>query len=67
MQFAHRERGMVTVFCKVTAVAGIITFYKGNEPVMVIHATLFTTNYNYRVVQVLTTFLQSVVHNLLKN
>jgi len=27
-----------------------------NEPVMVIQATLFTSNYNYRVVHVLTAF-----------
>ena len=31
-------------------------------PVMVIQATLFTSNYNYRVVHVLTSFAQSVVH-----
>ena len=38
-----------------------------NEPVMVIQATLFTSNCNYRVVHSLTPFLQkSIVHILLK-
>ena len=32
------------------------------EPVMVIQTALFTRDYNYRVVYVLTAFLQSIVH-----
>ena len=35
-----------------------------NEPVMVIQTTLFTLDYNYRVVYVLTAFLQSVILNI---
>ena len=35
---------------------------KMNEPVIVIQTTVFTSNYNYRVVHVLTPFPQSIVH-----
>ena len=33
-----------------------------NKPVMVIQATLYTSNYNYPVVPVLTASLQTIVH-----
>ena len=36
-----------------------------NEPVMVIQTVLFTHDYNYRVVYVLTAILQSVVKELI--
>ena len=62
------ECNMVVVFCKrLTRLLEVLHFIKKmNEPVMVIWTTLFTRCYNYRVVHVLTAFLESVVHILLK-
>ena len=48
---------------EVTSMVRNVTFIREmNEPVMVIQTTLFTNNYNYRVVHVLTLFPQSIVH-----
>ena len=61
MQVAYQGSVMVVVFCKKnTTVVGNRTFYKGNK-LTADGATLFRTNYNYRVMHVLTTFLQTIV------
>ena len=54
---------MVVVFCKnLPQLWEILLFIREmNESVMVIQATLFTSNYNYRVVRILL-FPQSIVH-----
>ena len=58
------ECNMAVVFCKrLPQLQEVLHFIKKmNEPVMVIWTTLFTRCYNYRVVYVLTAFLESVVH-----
>jgi len=58
---------MVVTLCATAGVGNTTLFLviikrEMNEPVMVTQATLFTSNYNYRVVHVLTAFLQNIVH-----
>ena len=53
---------MVVVFCKKLPQRICLFIREMNKTLTVTKATLFVTNYNYRVVHVLTTFLQTIVH-----